>query len=103
MKETIEQTLRDAMQPLFLEVVDESHTHNVPAGAQSHFKVTVVSELFEGEKLIARHRRINSLLKEAFSGSLHALALHTMTPQEWYAKGGTAPDSPECMGGSKQG
>ncbi|MEJ1298364.1 MAG: BolA/IbaG family iron-sulfur metabolism protein [Candidatus Sedimenticola sp. (ex Thyasira tokunagai)] len=102
MKETIEKAITDALQPQFLEVIDESHMHSVPEGAQSHFKVTVVSDKFKGEKLVARHRLINGLLREAFSGSLHALALHTMTPEEWYEKGAGTIDSPECMGGSKQ-
>lgn len=101
MKSTIEQIIRDALKPTHLEVIDESHMHSVPEGAQSHFKVTVVSKAFEGESLINRHRRINSLLKQAFTGSLHALALHTMTPDEWFKKGGNSPDSPECLGGSK--
>jgi BolA protein len=40
-------------------------------------------------------------LKDEFEIGLHALALHTWTPDEWLQKGGIAPDSPECMGGSK--
>ena len=48
-KETIEQKLREAFSPLHLEVADESHMHSVPEGAQSHFKVTVVSERFDGD------------------------------------------------------
>ena len=100
-KQRIEARIRADLSPLHLEVVDESHMHSVPEGAQSHFKLTVVSGEFEGEMLIKRHRRINALLKDEFETGLHALALHTMTPQEWFEKGGIAPDSPECMGGSK--
>lgn len=100
-KETIEQRLREALSPLHLEVADESHMHSVPEGAQSHFKVTVVSERFRGEKLIARQRSVNRLLATEFDAGLHALALHTWTPEEWFEKGGRAPDSPPCLGGSK--
>lgn len=95
--------IRDNLQPLHLEVVDESAQHNVPPGAQSHFKLVVVSAQFQGESLVARHRRVNRLLKEQFNDGLHALALHTMTPEEWFDKGGTAPESPECLGGGKIG
>ncbi|MES9905483.1 MAG: BolA family protein [Sedimenticola sp.] len=102
MKETIEKAILDALQPQFLEVIDESHMHSVPEGAQSHFKVTVVSDKFKGEKLIARHRLINNLLKDAFNDSLHALALHTMTLEEWHTKGGRSADTQECMDSSKQ-
>jgi BolA protein len=88
---------------MHLEVADESHMHSVPEGAESHFKVVAVSERFAEHKLVGRHRLVNRALKEEFDSGLHALALHTWTPEEWFEKGGTAPDSPECMGGSKAG
>ena len=100
-EEIITQRLDDGLAPMHLEVLDESHMHSLPEGAQSHFKVTVVSEAFEGKLLVARHRQVNALLKDLFAEGLHALALHTMTPQEWFDRGGRSPDSPECMGGSK--
>lgn len=103
MQEQIDQTLRSAFAPLHLVVEDESHTHNVPEDNQSHFKVTLVSDLFEGKPLVARHRAVNTLLKEQeIMSAIHALALHTMTPEEWFAKGGQAPDSPPCLGGGKK-
>jgi BolA protein len=102
-KETIETRIREKLSPLHLEVLDESHMHAVPEGAESHFKVVVVSDHFAGTPLIKRHRTINALLSDLFEQGLHALALHTLTPEEWFAKGGQAPDSPECMGGSKAG
>ena len=102
-KEVIQQRLGDALAPMHLEVVDESHMHSVPEGAESHFKVVVVSEQFGEHGLVGRHRLINRLLGEEFGSGLHALALHTWTPEEWFEKGGTAPESPQCMGGSKAG
>lgn len=100
-RQTIEQKLRDAFGPMHIEVDDESHMHSVPDGAQSHFRVVLVSEAFDGKPLIQRHRAINKLLAEELAGGVHALALHTMTPEEWFAKGGQAPESPPCEGGSK--
>jgi len=101
-KQFIETTLTDAMQPVWLAVENESHMHNVPADAQTHFKVTVVSHVFEGERLIARHRQVNSLLAEALQGPVHALALHTLTPEEFEKRGGAVNASPDCLGGSKR-
>lgn len=101
MKEKLTNLIADALHPDHLEVIDESHMHNVPKGAQSHFKIVVVSDRFEGLSLVARHRQINSLVKPLFTGSLHALALHTMTREEWEARGGSFPQSPPCMGGGK--
>ncbi len=101
MQERIEQTLKARFSPLHLEVLDESHMHNVPEDAQSHFKVTLVSEQFADKPLIQRHRAVNQALGGEIMDAIHALALHTMTPEEWFAKGGQSPDSPPCLGGGK--
>ena len=100
-KTNIEKILLQAFSPLHLEVTDESHMHSVPEGSESHFKVLVVSPEFQGMKIIERQRKINALLKEEFDSGLHALSMHAWTPDQWFEKGGTAPESPPCMGGSK--
>lgn len=100
-KAFIEQTIGQALTPSYLDVVDESHMHNVPDGAQSHFKLTLVSSQFNGKRLIARHRQVNALLRDALAGPVHALALHTYTPEEWEKRGNQSVDSPACLGGSK--
>lgn len=100
MQQKIESLLQAQFSPLHLEVVNESHMHNVPAGSESHFKVTLVSDQFEDQMLIKRHRAVNQALATLMT-DIHALALHTMTPEEWFAKGGQAPESPPCLGGSK--
>ena len=100
-KARVEKALRKSLAPTHLEVVDESHMHSVPKDAESHFKVTLVSERFQGTKLVERHRSVNQLLAAEFGSGLHALALHTWTPEEWFDKGGKVPDSPPCLGGSK--
>lgn len=87
--------------PVHIEVVDESHTHNVPEGSESHFNVTLVSEDFIGKPLLARHRAVNASLEGDIRDAIHALALHTLTPDEWFAKGGATPQSPECLGGGR--
>ena len=102
-QETIQSKLQQAFSPIHLEVINESHMHSVPPGSESHFKVVVVSEAFAGEKLIARHRRVNQVLQAELAGGIHALALHTLTPDDWFNRGGTVADSPPCLGGSKQG
>jgi BolA protein len=102
-QQTIETKLSASFSPLHLEVVNESHMHSVPPGSESHFKVTVVSEAFAGRRLIERHREVNETLAAELSGPVHALALHTLTPEEWFARGGTVPNSPPCLGGSKAG
>ena len=98
MKARITQKLTEALSPEHLEVIDESHMHNVPAGSESHFKVIVVSDDFKQKMLLARHRLVNAALKDELNGGIHALALHTMTMEEWFEKG-RAPESPPCLGG----
>jgi len=102
-QETIQQKLQQAFSPLHLEVINESHMHNVPPGSESHFKVVLVSDAFVGEKPLARHRRVNQVLGQELAGAIHALALHTLTPDDWFERGGKVKDSPPCLGGSKQG
>jgi BolA protein len=90
-----------ALEPMHMEVINESYMHNVPEGSESHFKVVIVSGQFNQKMLIARHRMVNNLLQEQIDGPIHALSLHTMTPDEWFEKAGQSPDSPQCLGGNK--
>lgn len=98
-KERIEQKLTDGLTPVLLDVVDESHRHNVPKGAESHFNVMVVSQQFEDKGRVDRHREVYGLLGEELKGGLHALTLTLLTPQE--QQGREALASPNCLGGSK--
>lgn len=98
--DTIEERLRGAFEVEHLDVRDESHQHNVPRGAESHFRVTLVSPSFEGQGLVQRHRAIYRLLADELAGPVHALALHTYTPSEWLERDGT-PASPPCLGGGQ--
>jgi BolA protein len=100
-RDTIEQKLVNAIPLAGLEVINESHMHNVPPGSESHFKVIIISDEFEGVRLIHRHQRINNILVDELKNSIHALALQTLTPNEWVAKGGKSMPSPKCLGGSK--
>jgi BolA protein len=97
--ERIENRLNEHLSLQHLQVVDESSGHNVPAGAESHFKVVAVADEFEGATRIARHRRVNGILQEEFDAGMHALALHTYTADEWRTRFGEAPMSPPCAGG----
>jgi len=99
---TIEDKLANGINAMHLEVVNESNNHNVPPGSESHFKVVLVSNDFEGQNLITRHRVINKLLAEELQHQIHALALHTYTESEWRDRHGEAPLSPPCRGGSKR-
>ncbi len=79
--------LNTALEPTYLDVVNESDKHIGHAGyaQDSHYKITIVSENFIDMKLIDRHRFINNLFREELN-DIHAMAMHTYTPDEWQVK-----------------
>ena len=99
---SIHDKLVEALHPLHLDVINESHTHSVPRNSETHFKVVAVSQDFEGISRIQRHRTLNDLLAHELQHGVHALSLQLYTPAEWEARGGAIPKSPPCMGGSKR-
>jgi BolA protein len=100
MQTTIEQKLSSEFEVDYLQVENESHLHSVAPGAESHFKVTIVSNSFDEQMLIKRHRQVNQVLQQEMK-QIHALALHTLTPQEWQTRNGQVAASPKCRGGGK--
>jgi len=81
----IEQRLRTALQPLRLEVKDESAKHAGHAGARDgggHFDVTIVAVQFAGQGLLQRHRLVYDALGEAMRKDIHALSIHAFSPDE---------------------
>ncbi len=100
----IETKLKEALSPVHLEVVNESHMHSVAPGSESHFKVVVVSDRFDGKSLIERQRLVNGLLSQELAGGVHALTMKTLTPAQWEASGQQIDfTSPSCLGGSMNG
>lgn len=92
--------LSTAFNPTFFDVINESYKHNVPKGSESHFKVVIVSEAFEGKALIQRHRMVNHALSEELKNSVHALSIQAVTPTQWDSDP-TVNKTPNCLGGDK--
>lgn len=83
--DVIREKLTAALAPVALEIEDDSASHRGHAGAAGgggHFGVYVVSALFEGRGLVARHRLVYDALAAEMRGPIHALALRTLTPAE---------------------
>ncbi|WNO07518.1 BolA family protein [Teredinibacter sp. KSP-S5-2] len=97
-KQRITDLLTSEFKSSHLEVLDESHGHSVPKGAESHFKVVMVCESFQNMSKVKRHQTLYKLMDSEFAAGLHALSLHLYTAEEWQ---GQAPASPPCAGGSK--
>ena len=81
----IREKLTAALSPVQLDIIDESHLHAGHPGARSgggHFNVTIVSNAFEGENLLARHRMVYDALGDAMKTDIHALSIKANTPKE---------------------
>ena len=82
----ITEKLTGAFAPADLRVVDELHQHEGHSGhrpgGQTHFRVYIVSEAFEGKSRIERHRMVNATLAAELAGGVHALAIHANAPGE---------------------
>ena len=86
MSDTIAGKLNAALAPHSLNIINESHLHaghggHTPNG-ESHFRVHIVSEAFNGKSRVERHRMINELLAVELRDQVHALAIHANTPAE---------------------
>jgi BolA protein len=84
--DTITNKLTEAFAPQSLVVDDESHQHAGHSGhregGQTHFRIYIVSQAFEGKTRIERHRMINGILSDELAGGVHALAIHATAPGE---------------------
>ncbi|MCC6138749.1 MAG: BolA family transcriptional regulator [Bdellovibrionaceae bacterium] len=92
MQNTLQQKLEAALAPSRLEIENESHKHSSGLGAESHFKVLVVSQVFEGMSRVQRQRHIYDLLVLEMK-SIHALSLRLLTAEESaHAEGFATPN-----------
>ena len=77
--------LQQQLQPAHLEVRDDSAAHagHASAAGRGHFRLRIVSTCFEGLKPLQRHRLVNEALAPLFQTDLHAVAMETLTPDEF--------------------
>ena len=89
--DTIEQRisdrLRNAFNPVRMEVINESHLHaghqeQFDGSGETHFRVRIVSDAFAAMTRLQRHRAVNDLLQDELSGGIHALAMELSAPDE---------------------
>lgn len=72
------------LQPLSVEIADDSALHAGHAGAGSggHYRLTIVSPQFGGKSTLDRHRMIYSALQEIMQHGIHALNIRAYAPDE---------------------
>jgi BolA family transcriptional regulator, general stress-responsive regulator len=85
-RDLITEKLTKAFAPERLEVIDESHQHAGHAGSrpggETHYRVYIVSQAFEGKSRLERHRMVNKTLSGELKAGVHALAVHASAPGE---------------------
>ena len=84
--EEIERSLRVALTPERLAVIDDSEKHRGHSGhdarGESHFTVEIVAEAFAGRSRVDRHRLVNQALAGLLAERVHALAIKARAPGE---------------------
>ena len=82
----LEATIRErlaTLAPSALELIDESHLHAGHAGARSggrHYRLSIVSEQFDGRRTMERHRIIYAALGDLMQHDIHALSITARAP-----------------------
>ena len=88
--EAIRACLQDALSPEHLELLDDSQAHAGHAGAMhggGHFQAVIVSPVFEGKGLVARHRLVYAALGEMMKTEIHAFSMKVFSPSEFHSTG----------------
>ena len=114
-QQALESKLKAALSPLVLKVINESSGHNrpesggggpgattgwggsgAPTVAESHFRVLIVSDRFQGLSPLKRHQTVHKIVKQELQ-IIHAFSQSAFTAAEWTARGGEIPASPPCQ------
>ena len=93
-KSKIMDKLNAVFNPSFIDLINESHMHNVPENSETHFKLVIVSDLFKDLSLVQRHKKVFESLGVTMD-KIHALSMTTYDLNE-YESNPKIIDSPEC-------
>ena len=77
--------LQATLQPVHLEIIDNSHLHAGHAGAEDgrgHFTVNIISERFSGMPVVRRHRLVYEAVGDLMQTDIHALSIKALAPGE---------------------
>ena len=84
LRDALTKALTERLEPVALELVDDSAAHAGHAGARegAHFNLRIVSAKFAGLPRISRHRLVYDALRPWMAEGVHALAIDARTPDE---------------------
>ncbi|KAK9342591.1 bola protein [Lipomyces starkeyi] len=95
-EDKIRWVLTQNLKPTYLKIHNDSHkhAHHAPmrdsVSPETHFRLEIVSEAFEGKRLPMRHRLVYQMFSKEMNaeGGIHAMQLLTLTPKEWEERQG---------------
>ena len=83
--ERLAQRLHAGLEPVQLEVIDDSRHHAGHPGAadgRGHFTINVVSNRFAGLGTLQRHRLVYQIVGDMMTTDIHALSIQALAPGE---------------------
>jgi BolA protein len=85
--QSIEKKIENKLNPVSLEIINESHLHaghqeSFDGSGETHLRIKIVTEAFEGMSRVDRHRAINALIDDEIAAGLHAIAIEAKAPSE---------------------
>ncbi|HIE64536.1 MAG: BolA family protein [Nitrospira sp.] len=84
-KEIIERKMKESLEAVYVEVIDESwkHAGHAAATGGGYYILRVASKKFEGVSLVNRNRMVFDILKEEMKEDIHGFIIKAMTPEEF--------------------
>lgn len=82
--EMIRERIESEFAPDELEIIDDSHLHagHSGHGGAGHFQVRIVSDKFNGQTTLARHRLVYAALDSLMPTEIHALNIKAIAADE---------------------
>ena len=76
-RKSIEEAIRGAIECSHVDVRGDDGVH---------FEALIVSPAFQGLARVRRHQLVYAALGERMREEIHALSMHTLSPEEWAAR-----------------
>lgn len=74
------------LEPISIDVFDDSAAHEGHTGVKEtgggHFELAICSKAFTSKNTVQRHRMIYERLSDLMPGTIHALSIHAIAPEE---------------------
>ena len=97
-QDIIERKVIERFAPARLRIDNDSKRHAGPA-TDSHYRLIIVSDTFEGQRSLQRQRAVFACLADELAGPVHALQMKCLTPAEYEAADGDVSlKAPPCAG-----